>query len=222
MKKIMILTASALIFGAATSQAQITIAPEAGINLANWHERDKDPITGKTDKEDGDLKIGVKVGANVNIPIGDHFAIQPGLFYSIRGSKLETESVLGTVKSNSTVHYADIPVNFQYMFNDPDEGRFFIGVGPYLGIAFSGKAKQTGGGLPESTYDYKFGNDAKSNDLERFEFGAQGNAGYLLKSGIFFRAMYQLGITNLIPQAESGNSLKSTNITVSVGYNIGG
>jgi hypothetical protein len=76
----------------------------------------------------------------------------------------------------------------------------------------------------DETKDLKFGNDAPSNDLRRFNAGAQVNAGYQLRSGIFFRAMYQLGISNLLPQGNrtTGDaSLHDSNITASIGYTLG-
>ncbi len=214
MKKI-ILLATCTLMSCAAANAQISIAPEVGINLAN--ERFKTTISGVSKNETGDLKLGVKAGANVNIPLGDHLVIQPGLFYSIKGTK-HTE---GPLTENRTLHYFDVPVNIQYMFNDPSEGRFFIGVGPYLGVAFSGHDKLQGGGGNDITNDLKFGNDAGSNDLQRFDFGGQVNAGYLLRSGIFFRGMYQAGITNLVPQGNSDNTIRNSNITISVGYQLG-
>jgi len=112
------------------------------------------------------------------------------------------------------------------MFNDPNEGRFFIGLGGYMAVAFSGHNKfteTTGGVSTDRTDDLKFGNDAPSNDIRRFDFGGQANAGYLLRSGIFFRAMYQAGISNMLPQGNRTTgeaTLRSTNITASIGYNF--
>ena len=223
-----------------TAQAQkISFAPEIGLNLANIHASYKD--SSATVKYDDGIKLGVKVGINANIPIGERLVIQPGLFYSIKGTKREetdaySSTVNETEKNNITLHYADIAVNVQYMFNDPSEGRFFIGIGPYVGVAFSGKSLMSttysGTGAPTNPPDVdtslKFGNDFPSNHYRRFDIGGQVNVGYLLRSGIFFRAMYQQGLVNQIPQGNQ-NALvqdfdlksKNTNITISVGYMLG-
>jgi hypothetical protein len=238
MKKIMILAAGFAVL-ASPAIAQISFAPEVGLNLANMHTKYKD-LSGAEQKMDDGIKLGVKLGANVNIPVCNNVTIQPGLFYSIKGVKIEEDASYGTYtgteKNNVTLHYIDIPVNIQYMFNDPDEGRFFIGVGPYLGIAISGKSIQngtySGTGAPagfDTSYSLKFGNDYPSNDLRRFDFGGQVNVGYLLQSGIFFRGMYQQSITNLVPQGNQDAFTQAmnprsrpTNITISVGYVLGG
>lgn len=211
---------------ATTATAQIRFAPELGMNFANLHGK-YDDAAGDRKKVDGTIKLGVKAGVNADIMLGKRFSIQPGLFYSIKGSKIKEDNLGISSEDNFTLHYFEIPVNFQYYFNDPNEGRLFIGVGPYAGIAFSGKDKYS---YPtsEGTEKLKFGNDYPSNDLQRFELGGQVNLGYLLRSGLFFRAMYQGGITNLIPQGnqdvvakEMDQTLRTTNITVSVGYMIG-
>ena len=244
MKKFMILAAGTMMITSAAF-AQIGIAPEVGVNFANMHGRYTDPSSASKDDITfkGGTKIGVKVGANVNINVGDRIQIQPGLFYSIKGFKQGSPQnrdngyYLAPTKENMTVHYAELPVNVQYMFNDPGEGRFFIGLGGYVAMAFSGKDKlkadavsvTTGGVTVEQpatdvTNDLKFGNDAPSNDLRRFNAGAQANAGYQLRSGIFFRAMYQYGITNLLPQGNRSTgdaSLHDSNITASIGYVFG-
>ena len=234
MKKTFFLAAGlvALTCGA---NAQISVSPEAGINLANMHRTYKDGNGDKQKLDDG-IKLGVKVGVNVNLPVSDHLEIQPGIFYSIKGVKSDDQQTSGTItysdKNNITLHWIDVPVNVQYMFNDPNEGRFFIGVGPYLAVAFAGKnlkSSDLGGVSISSDTTFKFGNDYPSNNLRRFDFGGQVNAGYLLKSGIFFRGMYQQGIPNLTPQGNQDAfakalepAIRTTNITISVGYRFGG
>lgn len=227
MKKMMILMVGAVALSA-VAQAQVSITPEVGVNLANMHGKmDYDNVEYN---HDGGIKLGVKAGANVNVPLSNRFVLQPGLFYSIKGYKDRDDQKLpsGLVyRNNYTLHYAEIPLNLQYMFNDPGEGRFFIGVGGYAGVAFSGKNKYertSNGEYMEGTEDLHFGNDAPSNDLRRFDFGAQANAGYQFRCGMMLRAMYQGGISNMLPQGNrtTGDaSLRSTNIGVSLGYTLG-
>lgn len=244
MKKIMILAAG---FALATPAfAQVTISPELGLNLANIHQRTYGQQSGGTfspssTNENGGIKLGVKAGANVDFWIADRISIQPGLFYSIKGAKFNDEptvsnQMVASGNNNITLHYAEIPLNVQYYFNDPGEGRFFVGLGGYAGIAFSGKNRYSGSfptiegmqpGMPENgTKNYKFGNDAPSNDMRRFDFGAGANLGYLTRSGIFARAQYQLGLSNMVPQGNrparfQDDKATNSNITISVGYMIG-
>lgn len=222
MKKIMILAAATMI--ASATHAQIGIAPEVGLNLANMHTKYKD-ASGSDQKLDDGIKIGAKAGVNINIPIADRLMIQPGIFYSTKGMKSEEDNET----HNVTLHTIDVPVNIQYMFNDPSEGRFFVGLGPYLGVFISGKDIYAGTTAGSGTQDYKFGNDYPSNDLRRFDFGGQVNVGYLLRSGIFFRGTYQQSFTNLTPQGNQPDYAQAANfrtrptvITISVGKQFGG
>jgi hypothetical protein len=212
MKKIMILAAGITAF-AFPASAQFSIAPEVGVNLANMHWKVNNV------KYDDGIKLGAKAGLNFNLPLTpDRLVLQPGLFYSTKGMKNE---MTNGRKNNYTLHYVEVPLNLQYMFNDPSEGRFFIGVGPYLGIAVSGKNKSYGGTAGDSTDKLTFGSEA-TEDLGRFDYGAAVNVGYLLRSGLFFRGMYQHGIGNLWPsEIRQDNSVRNTNITISIGYQLG-
>lgn len=214
MKKIMILAAGVMAF-AFPATAQVSIAPEVGINLANMHRKWDD-----TTKFDNGIKLGFRAGLNFNIPITpDRLVLQPGIFYSIQGFKSEENGFA----QNVTLHYAQIPLNLIYMFNDPSEGRFFVGVGPYVGFAFSGKDKQHGGGRADTTMKLTFGSGA-DQDLGRVDYGAQATVGYLLRSGIFFRGTYQHGIGDLVPSEsplQTEAYYNNTNISISIGYQIG-
>jgi hypothetical protein len=240
MKKLLILAACTTMLTTA-AEAQLTFAPEIGLNLANMRGKDTG-LSGGLETMKNKLKLGVKAGVNLNIPVGDRVVIQPGLFYSIKGYKSDNsyaESDMGitynaTEKHNVTLHYFEIPVNIQYMFNDPSEGRFFVGVGGYIGLAFSGHDKataeysQTGGGTNfsyaiDTSAKLTFGDDPDHRpwELGRVDAGVSVNAGYLLRSGIFFRGMYQIGLDNLMPGGDSDHYLKTSNITISVGYMLG-
>ncbi len=242
MKKTFLLVAATAAFAtAANAQMKIAIAPEIGLNIANARLSYLD-TGGSRKTEETDLKLGVKIGANVNIPLGHRLVLQPGLFYSIRGYKQDesdaySSNINETEKHNVTLHWFDIPLNLQYEFNDPGEGRLFVGVGPFLSVAFSGKDLHSisysgTGTLPpnmDTNISLKFGNDYPSNNLRRFDFGGQVNVGYFLQSGIFFRGIYQQGGINLIPQGNqtmAASAFKPRvleyNFTISVGYQLGG
>ncbi len=213
MKKILILAAGLAFAGPANSQ--ISFAPEAGLNLANMHRK----LDNDTKLDDG-IKLGFRAGVNMNIPLTpDRLVLQPGLFYSIQGMKSEKDGFA----QNLTLHYAQIPLNLVYMFNDPSEGRFFVSAGPYVGFAFSGKLKEHGGGAADTTISLTFGSGA-DQDLGRVDYGAQASVGYLLRSGLFFRASYQHGIGDLVPSEsplQTEAYANNTCIILSVGYQLG-
>src|ERR1044072_7563469 len=95
MRKLIIAAACVTALSTAAN-AQISIAPEAGLNLANQQRK-----LGDEAMPNG-LKLGFKAGANVNVPLGDYFVLQPGLFYSIKGVKFDKDGDA----QNITLHYA--------------------------------------------------------------------------------------------------------------------
>lgn len=229
MKKVFLLASAFCLTYGAQAQVTVKLAPEIGVNVGN--------IRG--DMAGYDLnyktpKLGVKAGVNADIMLGSNFAIQPGLFYSIKGGKGDQTLVTNVggvtntarLENNYTLHYFEVPLNFQYYFNDPGEGRFFIGVGGYLGVPFSGKNKYRStlneGVIADGTEKLKFGQDIDENQWERFDAGVSANAGYYLRSGIFFRAMIQRGLMNNLPGGDADNSYKLNTYTLSLGYMIGG
>ncbi|WP_118976117.1 porin family protein [Taibaiella koreensis] len=187
MKKGIILAAMAV---AATqfAHAQLSINPEAGINIANMSQK----VAGN--KITNDSRIGFKVGAMVDIGVVKGFYIQPGVLYSVKGFQ-NSETVLGTtIKSKTSLNYLEVPLNFAYRYDFDKAGAVFAAVGPYIGIGLNGKDKVEGGPLAGET-DIKFGGDA--DQLKKIDYGANFSVGYISPIGIYVRAQYGMGLANL-------------------------
>ena len=76
MKKIMILAAAIGAFAApAIAQVSFSVSPEAGVNLANIHQRYKNLTSNGEKNDNGGIKVGVKAGANVDIWFADRLSI---------------------------------------------------------------------------------------------------------------------------------------------------
>ena len=223
MKKVIL---SAIVLGgiAMNANAQITIAPEVGVNLANMTSKYESPIGGETSL-DTKMKLGLKAGAVVTIPVAKGFFIQPGFFYSMKGAKMsESETVLGQTfeyKSNINTSYLEIPVNLGYEYKIGNAGSVFATVGPYLGYACGGKVKSEGTlnatTLPEmdEETDIEFGSDA-TDDMKPMDIGVNFSAGYKLPMGLYVRAQYGMSLTNLAN--EDNGTLKNKVLSFSLGY----
>jgi len=74
-------------------------------------------------------KLGYNVGLLGHIHINSNYAIQPEVVYSVQGTAYK----IGGVDNNLKLNYVNIPLNFQYMF---DNG-FRLQAGPQLGILTS-------------------------------------------------------------------------------------
>jgi hypothetical protein len=211
MKRI-ILSLLAVATIATAANAQLAIAPELGLNMANMAIK-SGSSTGSTTFSTS-MKAGLAIGAIVDVSFTDNLYLQPGLFYLMNGCNFSGGSYnVGTIQ---------IPINLEYKLGEPGANRFFFGVGPYIGYNISASSKVGG-----SSTTLKIGSakpDAQGNggdDIKALDIGAGVNIGYLLANGFYVRVHYQMGFTNLDPIGDANNSIKTSALGVTVGYYFG-
>ncbi len=189
---------------ATSANAQLAIAPELGLNMAN--------MTGKSGGTSSDykMKAGLAVGAVIDFGLTDNLYLQPGLFYLMNGAKAN----VGDATIN--VNTIQIPINFVYKLGEEGDNRFFFGVGPYIGYNLSASVKSGG-----NSTTINIGTDKTADGIKPMDFGVGLNLGYLLSNGIFVRAHYQMGLANLDPISDADNTLKTSAIGLTVGYYFG-
>jgi hypothetical protein len=197
---------------AVLSSAIVTVNAQAtfGLHLDGVSSNMEYKASGFTMKADS--KIGWKVGAVANLPLAGTFAFMPQLNLVSKGNKMDNS---GTT-SSTNLTYVELPLNFVYT-----SGGFFGGFGPSVAFGVGGKSKESGS--PDVTVKF----DGKANDgsdenihLKALDFGGQVIAGYKLSSGLFFNAHYNLGLSNISPDA--GVSAKNNYFGFGVGYLFGG
>lgn len=215
MKKILLSLSTLIVLGTAAN-AQISFAPEVGLNISNLREK----VGGET-IDGAKMRIGGKVGGVVNIGIINHLSVQPGLFFSMKGGNYKYSETVGPITaeydSKTNLNYLELPVNVVYSFGEDHDG-FFVFAGPYVGYALGGKMKQTVGGVSEDE-DVKFGSD--KGEAKRLDVGANAGVGYMLPMGLYFRAQYGLGLANIENEGDSDNYRKNAAIGISVGFRFG-
>lgn len=140
----------------------------------------------------------------------------PGLIYSMKGAKMTDNSLGFDIKVDGKVSYLEIPLNVCYSFGSCKDGGLFVFGGPYLGYALSGKQKISYLAF-DTTTTVKFGNDSTS-DMKRMDFGLNLGVGYQLPMGLFFRAQYGLGLSNIDAVGDKDNFTKNKVFGISVGY----
>lgn len=232
MNKMMILAAG-LALTATTAQAQIRFGVEAGVNLANMHLKFDGEEIGNPK-----VKIGPKAGFIADIGLTSQLSFQPGIFYSMKGAVNEmdettTITIGGTQVSQRSMletkfktTYIEVPLNFQYEMSGP---HFFIGAGPYVAMAVDGHTLSSGSvttagvkvDVPETKEEIKWGNDGKTTDFRRLDYGVNINLGYMLDMGLFIRAQYGLGLANFAADNDNFNA-KNTAFAFTLGYMLGG
>ena len=193
-------------FSTFTGKAQIGFGPEVGFNLSNY--------TGKSDgkKISHSPKYGGMFGGILELELNEHFYLLPGFFNYRNGY---AKSYAGGTKTYA-VNTFEVPLNIEYKFGPPQKVKFFIGAGPYFDLNYDGTVITSVAPI-YSTYDIKMGNSA-ADDIRSFDIGLGAFGVYQITRGLFFRARYQYGFLNMLPQGNSENSLYNRSFSLSVGY----
>lgn len=224
----MILAAAGMVGLSTNASAQyIRIAPEAGFNVSNI--RLKDSRGRGTSTESADPKLGLKIGGIVDIGLTRSFSIQPGLFLSQKGYRLDANDINGIVRNRAdasrrvTFNYLEMPLNFMFKFGHPRHARFIVGGGGYLAYGVSGKVKYGpyAGSSGTTTEDIDFGNNERTDDYRNVDVGGQVFAGVLMPFGGYLRGQLQGGLANIDPQNNSDYRITNTTASLTFGVMIG-
>lgn len=167
MKKIALIVMLFAVFR--LSAQEFHFIPKIGLNFANMTNMD------------GSMKPGLNIGVAGEMMLTNHFAIEPGVYYSMQGTKVDEVSL--KIKND----YLNIPVLFKgYVY----EG-FNLFAGPQLGFKVSSKAKLSGSGASITT-------DAMSDAFKSVDFGIVVGAGYQSSMGLLFSLSYNIGLANVL------------------------
>jgi len=223
MKKHLLLLTAALSCGL-FSYAQVSFGVKAGYSLAGMSS--KNAITDNTSEQAHTKTISAfHAGVIADISLTKNFSLQPGLFYSAKGAKVDQligggpASTPQRVTSTARLNYLELPVNFLYK-RALGPGKIFAGFGPYLAYGVGGKIKTNYEHYGHVESEVKFKNkkdiDANIAYVKPFDAGANFIAGYELKMGLLFSVNYSLGLTNTSPY--ESETEKNHYLGISVGY----
>ena len=206
--------------------AQAGFGIQGGVNFQNINGKD-----GSGEKLTNSLITGFHAGVNVNIPVATDFYFQPGLLFSVKGSKNDFFSppskASGDYATTTRISYLEVPLNLLYR---PlvGKGHILLGFGPYIAYGIGGKENSDFGSL---SYErkVKFKNsvsdmtDLIENAYYRpFDAGANIFFGYELSNGIFLQMDAQLGMLKINPEyswiSDDKRSYKNTGFGFSIGY----
>jgi hypothetical protein len=186
--------------GTVVSFAQTAITPpkpalyiKGGFNLANV------TVTKGGAIDANKALPSFNVGLQGDLPIGSYFAIQPGVFFTGKGSKLSSGDLNGNnwYRATTRPYYVEIPVNAVVKIPVADQTSFFFGAGPYLGIGVGGKNRVEGeaAGVSYSRSEkIKFSDDdpftsqeegSGYNIVRRFDYGLNGTVGIQSRFALF-------------------------------------
>jgi hypothetical protein len=193
-----------LVFAVTNLHAQVKFGPKVGLNLSTMTLKSGglslDPKT----------KVGFHIGGIFEIPLKGNFALQPGILYSLKGSKYKVDTEEMSIAPN----YIEIPVCAVYHFG---AGAVKISpfAGPYFAYAIDGKTKSGG-----ESANIKFGSE-NYDDMKPFDIGLTLGVGVHISS-LLISAQFGLGLANLSPVTTDDTEMKNRVIGISLAYLIGG
>jgi opacity protein-like surface antigen len=216
---ILILTSS-ISFAQGTDNPRASIGILGGVNFQNFNGKDN---SGNT--LDNDMIIGYHAGVNIQVPIAPEFYFQPGLLFSVKGSKNDFGLLTGTYR----LSYIEIPLNLVYK-GLLGNGYVTLGFGPYIGYGIAGNSKIESGSVTIET-DVEFtsvvetGDPLTTSHFRPFDAGGNIFFGYEMVGGLFLQLNAQLGLLKINPEDRrlveiysDELSVKNTGFGLSVGY----
>jgi len=213
MKKLFIILVACTVlhFVGYAQGAHVGISAGAAISNLNF-KADNISFSAKT-------KTGFTAGVVADLPLGTSFSFQPGVYYVRTGTTDEETSNGQTASVDMSINNLELPLNV--LFNaHTTAGTFFIGAGPSISYALSGKERDSDGSNSTST-DLKFGS-SDGDDLKRLNLGANFTTGFTFKQGLLLAVNYNAGLSNLLPQATDNNKITSHYFGIRLGYMFGG
>lgn len=179
--------------------------------------------------------IGFGVGVISDVTLSNKLSLRSSLNLLQKGATLEPDFDgdngggidLPPVTIKNKFYYAELPVILTYNVGLPN-GKLFFGAGSSVGYGLSGKAKVTtsdpfnpGQKETESFDAFKKEEDGGAG-FKRFELSANAIAGFQWNSGLYVNAGYSLGLSNLVADAEDGQSYKNRGLQLTVGMFLKG
>lgn len=193
-----------------TAEAQVNFLVFAGPHMSSAQ------YFVKGQRQDVSYKIGGIAGFGAKIPFENKLYFSPGLFYSMKGYKVDYSRFsetprLDAIANNTTMHTIEAAFLFQYDFSS-SPGHFFLKAGPSIEIQVTGREKlklDDGTSLTRSMpYGYQ--------TYGRYGANLVAQAGYETAGGFFIAAHYTRGLTDMSNQ-DGGPDIRQRAIGLTIG-----
>ncbi len=184
------------------AQSPISYGVKAELNMSNFFLSDLDNYSSR-------MKAGPNLGGFMKIDLHENFAIQPELSFFYRTSKIKKE---GAKNDNFEQWGMQIPI-YAIGQTNLGNGRFYGGVGPFVGLGFDAKRKIKDA---DNIDLYKKVNGDK--EMNRWDFGFGALLGYELNNKFQINAAYQVGVINQLDRLKDDAKLRSQVVSLGLGY----
>lgn len=217
-----------ILFSLPYISAAQTFSIKAGLNYSDMLIKETE-IFAPYNTLDGQYGMipGFHIGAVSELQLPGLFSFETGLILTSAGYKVTINQSFGTenllINENKYLLFLDIPLSLKYPFSISNQ-NFYGLAGPYVGIGLTGlnNISSTFAENEELQKEtIKWGSEKGVDDLKRFDYGLNFEAGMLLKS-FQIGLSYKLGMANLSPESSAGSILSNRVMGVSVGYIFGG
>lgn len=176
---LILVTYALLIAGSVTAQ-HVNIGIKGGLNVYNVRESNNTDISSRA---------GYHLGLMGHLHLTDQFGMQPEVVFSTQGAKYNMSGANSTLKLN----YVNVPVMFQYMFNN----GFRLQAGPQLGFLLNANSVANNNNSTDFKTNYK-----------TIDFGVGLGVGYVNPAtGFGVDARYNHGLSDI----SENSAVKATN-----------
>jgi hypothetical protein len=213
-----------LLISAAGVQAQsggVKFGVRAGLNVATWGGEAVENAGSLLNLSNGQLnqstRQGFHAGGFANIPVaGNRLEIEPGLYYSQKGTRITgrvaNENVpllAGNLRASNRAEYIEMPVLARLYLTE----GFHIFAGPQVSYLISNNVRTDVSVLGFSALNQNLNT---YDTMQKFDFAAAGGVGYQFTNGLNLGAGYDFGFNRV----DEGNNFRAFNraFKFSVGY----
>jgi len=226
--KLICLILTGVAIGSVSAQKS-SVFLKGGLNMANVSIAKDGSI------DDAKTLVSFHAGLQGDIPIVPFLSLQPGIFFTGKGSKTQSGNTTDQsyYKATSNPMYIEVPVNVVLKVPVGGSSKFFVGAGPYAAMGIAGKNKTEGkifGVSFSGDEKIKFSNDDPTTSgeegagfgiIRRFDYGLNGTIGFEGEKALF-SVNYGFGLAKL--QSGSNSSADENNkhrvLSFTVGFRL--
>jgi len=205
----------------ASAQSQgVRFGLRAGVNVADWSGDAVQSVLDVAELTNGavtkETRPGFHAGIYATLPLGAHFALEPGLTYSEKGTQLagrvpleRFEFLNAGVTATARMAYLDMPVLAKAYLTR----GLYIYAGPQASYLVSNKVRVAAGALGFSAFKQDY--DVR-NQFRELDFAVVGGAGYQFENGLGLSAGYDYGLSSL----DKDNRFDAQNRVIKASVNL--
>lgn len=164
---------------------------KGGLNLTNLYVKDV---------KDENIKPGINVGVYAKIPVSKCFSFQPELLYSMKGSQVNYNNILGSGKYRFNLNYLEIPV--AAVFNVAR--NFNIHAGPYAAFLLSANVKDV-----DKNGNINGATELNKDNFQSVDYGLFAGVGFDIGT-VTVGGRYTYGLREIGRGGLSGNLIKNS------------